>query len=54
MEISDDGIGFNHKEVISGNGLHTMRERARTLKGDLKISSQRETGTTVALTFPAQ
>ena len=54
MEISDDGIGFNHADVISGNGLHTMRERAKTLKGDLKISSRHEAGTTVALTFPAQ
>lgn len=53
MEISDDGIGFNQKEVLTGNGLHTMRERARTLKGDLKIFSRHEAGTTVALTFPA-
>lgn len=54
MEIIDDGIGFNQREVISGNGLHTMRERARTLKGDLKVSSRHEAGTTVLLTFPAQ
>jgi signal transduction histidine kinase len=54
MEISDDGIGFDDKEVFTGNGLHTMRERARTLKGDLKISSGLETGTIVALSFPAK
>lgn len=51
MEICDDGIGFRKDEVISGNGLHTMKERARTLKGDLKISSEPETGTRVTLTF---
>jgi signal transduction histidine kinase len=53
MEINDDGIGFKKEEVISGNGLYTMQERARTLKGELKISSQPEAGTTVSFTFTA-
>ncbi len=52
MEISDDGLGFKSHEVISGNGLHTMHDRATALKGDLKIFSKPEAGTTIMLTFP--
>ncbi|MEO5673650.1 MAG: two-component regulator propeller domain-containing protein, partial [Chitinophagales bacterium] len=53
MEISDNGIGFRKDDVISGNGLHTMKERSHTLKGDLKITSQLESGTKMILTFPS-
>ena len=52
MEISDDGIGFSKDHVISGNGLYTMKERAKTLGGDFKIHSAPDEGTAVYLVFP--
>ena len=53
-EVEDDGRGFDAAEgsevaVSAGGGLgiRGMRERARTLGGDLKIESDPETGTKV-------
>ncbi|MCB0213669.1 MAG: GAF domain-containing protein [Anaerolineae bacterium] len=49
LEIADDGQGF---DATNGNGsgrlgLHTMRERAALLNGDLTISSQPGQGTRI-------
>ena len=49
--IIDDYEWFNMKEVISGNGLHTMNERAQTLNGELEIVSKPLEGTRVTLVF---
>lgn len=54
LEIQDNGSGFDDSEKFDGNGLHTMRERAATLKGTLQISARQGEGTTVVLQFPVQ
>ena len=51
MHISDNGKGFDTGTAFSGNGLHTMRERARQLKGILEIVSKDGKGTHVFLSF---
>lgn len=53
MVIKDDGIGFDIKDIKSynGNGLANMRARAKDLNGEIRISSQRGSGTLIELTF---
>jgi two-component system sensor histidine kinase DegS len=53
LTVQDDGIGF---EVNDSNGdkhfgLMGMKERAEFVKGELIITSQPGTGTTVKLTI---
>ncbi len=51
MEITDNGIGFDHQIKSVGNGLHTMSERAKKLQGDIEIRSDLNTGTRIKLQF---
>jgi signal transduction histidine kinase len=55
LEITDDGHGFNPAQELapgaSGIGLHSMRELARHLGGDLHIQSGSK-GTTLTVSFP--
>ncbi|MBV9455319.1 MAG: PAS domain S-box protein [Rubrobacter sp.] len=46
-EVSDDGQGFNPKEVPAGMGIKGMRERAHALRGELKTISKPGEGTRV-------
>ena len=48
MTLKDNGIGFS-PEVISngGNGLNNIKERAKTIGGNLNIESNLNQGTTV-------
>ena len=48
--ISDDGIGFKSQTI--GNGIQSMKERLRTLKGNAEINSASNEGTIVTLTLP--
>lgn len=50
--IADNGIGFNHKEII-GNGITNMKKRTEELNGTFTIVSSAETGTSItcAITF---
>ncbi|HEX6384155.1 MAG TPA: GAF domain-containing sensor histidine kinase, partial [Anaerolineae bacterium] len=57
--VVDDGVGFNvqkenanHPGSKAGFGLHTMRERAEALGGNVHISSGPGTGTTVKVKLP--
>jgi two-component system sensor histidine kinase DegS len=56
VSVSDNGAGFNHKQVRqrqpSSSGLVSMRERAATVGGTLQIDSKPGSGTTVTLTLP--
>ena len=49
LSISDDGKGFNTKDVSDrqGLGLWSMRERARLVDGRFEIRSEREKGTRI-------
>jgi signal transduction histidine kinase len=53
MAITDDGKGFNIKEVPSENmGLGIMQERADAIGADLIINSRPGAGTKIAVTWP--
>jgi len=51
LEIRDDGVG-GAGETSSGHGLRNLRERARLLGGELRLSSPAGKGTTVRLDIP--
>jgi PAS domain S-box-containing protein len=52
-EVADDGRGFDPAEVSpAGIGTRGMHERARALKGDLKIESEPGKGTMVRFDMP--
>jgi signal transduction histidine kinase len=52
MTIADNGKGFDTQAPKRGNGLSSMAERAKILRGVLEIESSLEKGTTVKLRFP--
>ena len=54
--VSDNGVGFDPSTRVKSNfprfGLSTMRERAQTIGGELRIDSVPGQGTTVRLEVP--
>ncbi len=59
LVVEDDGKGFDVEEMkslatrsLSGNGLNNMKRRAKDMKGDCFIISDKGKGTTVVLKFP--
>ena len=58
VKIRDDGSGFDTKEVMESKrsrsrlGLIGMRERVRTISGDINIESTPGSGTTIEITVP--
>ncbi len=55
IEIKDDGIGFDAQKQAAtsvGNGLSSIKERVKILKGDLKIVSSEQKGTVVDIKIP--
>lgn len=53
LEIVDNGCGFDPEQVKDGGrGLGNIRERAKRIKGKLKISSSPELGTKITLVVP--
>lgn len=53
VEIRDDGCGFDTQAQFSGHGLSNLRERAATLRGELRIESGPGVGTRITLSLPA-
>lgn len=51
IRIWDNGIGFNPEKVKQGIGLKNIKERAKALNGELKISSNPDKGTTIEIVF---
>ncbi|WP_170826798.1 sensor histidine kinase [Flavobacterium caeni] len=51
LRIWDNGVGFNPEKAKQGIGLRNIRTRAEALGGVLKISSEPNNGTTVAVIF---
>ncbi len=47
--IADDGIGFKLSDVILGNGLENMKNRAKTIGGEFILESAPEKGTTITI-----
>lgn len=53
LVVNDDGQGFNVVEVgRNRNGLYSMQERVRMLKGEIEIRSVTKQGSQVAVTIP--
>jgi PAS domain S-box-containing protein len=53
LEIVDNGCGFDPDQVkIGGKGLRNIRERAKRIKGKLKIVSSPEQGTKITMIVP--
>jgi|YelNatPaOPRAMG01_1025707.scaffolds.fasta_scaffold00878_5 two-component system sensor histidine kinase DevS len=54
LEISDDGIGFDTQKVTMtlGHGLANMQTRARSVGGDIEITSEPGGGTTLLVWVP--
>ena len=53
LEIVDDGVGFEPDNVkIGGKGLRNIKERAKRIKGKLKIVSSPKQGTKITLVIP--
>ena len=50
--IADNGIGFDPGAVAWGLGLTNLRERATRAGGQISISSEAESGTTVRASLP--
>jgi signal transduction histidine kinase len=54
MTIVDNGKGFDTQNPKQGNGLKSMAERAKILRGVLEIYSESGKGTRVKLRFPIE
>lgn len=52
LNIIDNGIGFDERNIKSGNGLGNMRKRTESLGGEIKIDSKNQGGTQVRLKIP--
>lgn len=50
--ITDNGVGFNHNQKKSGNGLVNLQKRAAKNKGSFTLSSSENNGTKIILSFP--
>ena len=52
MEVRDDGCGIAEEKLASPFCLRALKERARHLRGTLKVTSAPGQGTTILLQFP--
>jgi signal transduction histidine kinase len=55
ISIRDNGIGFDFAEKyqdVKSLGLKTLLERTKFLKGQMKVTSKKETGTILEFQFP--
>jgi signal transduction histidine kinase len=52
FSVSDNGKGFDADCVEAGEGLYSMRQRAKKIGGELIITSSVGTGTTVLFKAP--
>ncbi len=50
--IIDNGMGFDLEKVKMGNGILNMNKRAQDLRGELKIQSNSNNGTSIQLLVP--
>ncbi len=53
LTIQDNGCGFDIHQITIGNGLTSMRERARLLGGNLEVSIPPEGGSMLVFRIPA-
>jgi signal transduction histidine kinase len=51
IQIIDDGIGFNMSEIVLGNGLENMKNRAAAIHAKFNIDSFPDKGTAITVTI---
>lgn len=51
VEVKDDGIGFDLKNVSSGIGINNIKERVKTINADLLIESDNSEGSRFHITI---
>jgi len=49
ISIVDDGKGFNTQNDFDGNGLKNMKSRAKEIKAELRLDSEKARGTSISL-----
>jgi signal transduction histidine kinase len=54
IQVQDDGIGFDLKEKIRGNGITNMISRAETIGGSLKFETSPGNGCIMTAEFPLE
>jgi signal transduction histidine kinase len=54
MTIADNGKGFDLQNPKNGNGLQSMQERTKILRGVLSFESALDKGTKLSLCFPIE
>ena len=52
LKLRDNGRGFDVTQMSHGHGLKSMRDRTKTLGGELDIESHPETGTSLTFAIP--
>lgn len=55
ISIRDNGVGFDFSEKyqdVKSLGLKTLLERTKFLKGQMKVTSKKDTGTVIEFQFP--
>jgi signal transduction histidine kinase len=52
VTVEDDGIGFDHRNLGSGLGLLSMRERVAGVNGRMSIVARQQGGTALCLEIP--
>jgi ligand-binding sensor domain-containing protein/signal transduction histidine kinase len=54
LELSDNGEGFDEKNITGGLGLRLIRERIESIGGNVNIQSQPGSGTRLSITVPVE
>ena len=52
IKIKDNGRGFSTQNSTSGNGLQNIKDRVRSIDGDLEINSGLNQGTEITVFIP--
>lgn len=52
LKITDDGSGFEQKEIMNGYGLNGMEERAEEIGGTTRVISVKGQGTSIEIKVP--
>ncbi len=54
IDVEDDGVGFDTRQVAHGRGLRHVRQRVAQLRGELEVDSRPGGGTRVRLRLPGE
>ena len=52
IQVKDDGIGFDNQILYTGNGVSSIKERVKILRGEMVMDSEKQKGSIVKITIP--